>query len=63
VSTIRVTATPDTSGWPDNDIAWDAGICGGVWQEFTGPDEAQEFAAIISAFPGWSVELKHLEEA
>jgi hypothetical protein len=62
VTTYRVTATPDTSGWPDDDIAWDAGVCGGVWQEFADPGEAREFAGIISDLPGWTVELKHLED-
>lgn len=61
MSAFKVTMTPDTSGWAEDDLRWVAGFHLGLWKRCA--DEAEATAIGNSlAEKGWTVTIDPMEE-
>lgn len=59
--TYRVTMTPDTSSWAEDDLRWAAGFHCGLWQHVPDAETAAEHVKIATDL-GWSAIMQPMEE-
>lgn len=61
MTAFKVTMTPDTSDWAEDDLRREAGFHLGLWRGCKDEDEAKKVAGQVTAL-GWTAEIKQTED-